>query len=60
MSDGRASYAPQMVAKVNAKKAELHAAVAAGEMTQAEAMAAYKAFVSLSIAHVREHGPERP
>jgi hypothetical protein len=50
--------APKTMAVIRAKRAELNAKVAAGEMTIVEARAAYQRFASLSIAHVREHGPE--
>ncbi len=59
MNDRKPIYAPQTVAKIAEKKADLVAAIVAGTMTKDEAITAYREFISLSIAHMKEHGPER-
>jgi multidrug resistance efflux pump len=55
---GSPYYAPKTMARVKAKKQELEAKVAAGEITAEEARAEYQRFASLAIAHHREHGSE--
>jgi hypothetical protein len=49
---------PSAIRKVRAKNAELNAKVEAGEITHERARVAYLRFISLIVAHVREHEQE--